>query len=279
MSPVSPEASSYGRGGGSVVAVLVRNWHLVIQLTKRNVVGRYRGSVLGLAWSLFHPILMLSVYTFVFGVVFRSRWGGGEQSTLEFSTLLFAGIIVHGFFAECIVRSPGLIIGNAQYVKKVVFPLEILPWVTVLSALFHTTISVVVLVVFYMLISATLNWTIVFVPIVLVPIMVLATGVAWGLSALAVYVRDVSHVVGVIATVLLFTSPIFYPIEAMPEFIRPIIYLNPLSFIVEQLREVVIWGRLPNFRGLSIYLLVGILVAWVASRWFRRLRPGFADVL
>jgi len=221
----------------------------------------------------------LSVYTFVFGVVFRSRWGGGEQSTLEFSTLLFAGIIVHGFFAECLVRSPGLIIGNTQYVKKVVFPLEILPWVTVFSALFHTTISVVVLVAFYLLISATLNWTIVFVPVVLFPIMVLATGVAWGLSALAVYVRDVSHIVGVIATVLLFTSPIFYPVEALPEFIRPIIYLNPLSFIVEQLRDVVIWGRLPNIRGLAIYLLIGILVAWAAANWFRKLRPGFADVL
>jgi len=263
----------------AVVATLYKHWSLVYQLTRRNVVGRYRGSVLGLAWSLFYPVLMLSVYTFVFGVVFRSRWSSTEQSTWEFATVLFVGIIVHGFFAECIVRSSGLIVGNSQYVKKVVFPLEILPWVTVFSALFHASISILVLLVFYLLVSATLHWTVILVPAVLLPMVILAAGVSWCISSIAVYVRDVSHIVGVIATVLLFTSPIFYPIEALPEAIRPYVYLNPLSFIVEQMRNVVIWGRLPDWIGLLIYLLIGSAAAWLSVIWFRKLRPGFADVV
>ena len=153
-----------------------RSRDLVWQMTKREVIGRYRGSVLGLLWSFFNPILMLTIYTFVFSVVFKARWGSGGESRFEFALILFAGLIVFNLFAECVNRAPSLIVGNVNYVKKVVFPLEILPLVTMGAALFHCAISLGVLIVFYGLLSGSLPWTIVFAPVVVTPLLLVTLG-------------------------------------------------------------------------------------------------------
>lgn len=261
------------------VLSLWRNRHLVWQLAKREVVGRYRGSVLGILWSFFNPVLMLAVYTFVFSVVFKARWAGGSESKTEFAIVLFAGMIVHALFAECVNRAPGLILGNVNYVKKVVFPLEILPWVALGAALFHAAISVLVLLLFYLIVNQSLQWTVVFLPIVLAPFVFLVMGLSWFLASLGVYVRDVGQTIGIVTTVLMFLSPVFYPVSALPEAFQPWLLANPLTFIIEQTREVLIWGRLPDWRGLALYAVVSLGVAWLGYVWFQKTRKGFADVV
>jgi lipopolysaccharide transport system permease protein len=255
------------------------NRDLIGQMVQREVVGRYRGSLMGLLWSFFNPLLMLLVYTFVFSVVFNARWGEGTGDRTEFAIILFAGLIVHSLFAECLNRSPGLILSNVNYVKKVVFSLEILPWVAMGSTLFHTAVSVLVLLIFYSAIHASLNLTVIFLPFVLFPLVLLTMGVSWFLASLGVYLRDVGHTVGILTTVLLFMSPIFYPISALPERLRPFLLLNPLTFIIEQTRAVIIWGRMPDWKGLALYFTLSLLVAWMGLYWFQRTRKGFADVL
>lgn len=256
-----------------------RSRDLIWQLTKREVVGRYRGSILGLFWSFFNPVLMLTIYTYVFSVVFKARWGDVGESRFEFALILFAGLIVFNFFTECISRAPTLIVGNVNYVKKVVFPLEILPLVTLSAALFHGVVSLGVLLVFYVLATASLHWTIIFVPLVVLPFLLTTLGISWFLASLGVFVRDVAQTIGLLMTVLMFISPIFYPVSALPKEYQAIVYMNPLTFIIEQMRDVLIWGKLPSWSGLCVMMLVGIVVAWLGLVWFQKTRKGFADVL
>lgn len=253
---------------------------LIWQLAKREVLGRYRGSLLGLAWSLFSPLLMLAVYTFVFGVVFRAKWGLGPSETMfDFAMMLFAGLIVFSILGECLMRSPSLILANPNYVKKVVFPLEVMPIVLVLSALFHAAVSVAVLVAMLVVTRAALPWTIIFLPLVLVPVVALCLGVSWFLSSLGVYLRDTAQVTGVIASALLFLSPIFFPSSALSEQVRLLIMLNPLSFPIEQAREVLMWGRLPDWGRLALYAIGSLILMQGGYWWFQRTRRGMADVM
>jgi lipopolysaccharide transport system permease protein len=252
---------------------------LILQMIRREVVGRYRGSLLGILWSFFNPILMLAVYTFVFSVVFQARWGEGTGSKTEFAIILFAGLIVYSLFAECLNRAPGLILSNVNFVKKVVFPLEILPWVALGASLFHTAISIGVLLIFYVLVNLDFNWTAIFLPLVLLPLAILTMGLSWFLASIGVYLRDVGQTIGIVTTVMLFLSPIFYPVAALPEEYRLLLELNPLSFIIEQARDVLVWGKPPDWMGLSVYLVCAIMVAWLGLSWFQKTRRGFADVL
>lgn len=259
---------------------LWRNRSLIWQMTRREVVGRYRGSVMGLAWSFFNPVLMLFVYTFVFSVVFKARWGvGGEDSKADFAIVLFVGMIVHGLFAECVNRAPGLILSNINYVKKVVFPLEILPWVAMGSALFNSLVSTVVLLLAQLIINQSMPWTSVFFPMVLLPLVFAGMGFAWFLAALGVFVRDIGQVTGIFTTVLMFMSPVFYPMSALPKEYQVWLQLNPLTLIIEESREVLILGSLPDWFSLAIALLAGLAIAAAGFWWFQKTRKGFADVL
>jgi lipopolysaccharide transport system permease protein len=254
-------------------------WYLIRQLARREVVGRYRGSVLGILWSFGHPVLMLLVYMFVFGVVFQVRWGLDIDSPLAFGMILFAGLLVHGFFAECAVRSTALVTGNPNYVKKVVFPLDVLPWMNVLVGLFHFAAGCLVLIVVVMLFHTGITPMVLLVPVVVAPIVVLSIGLGWWLSALTVYVRDVAQVTGILTTVLLFLAPILYPLTAVPEAWRPLMYLNPLTVIVEALRAVVIFGVQPAWLHLGLYTLVAGAVFTGGYWFFQRARRGFPDAL
>ncbi|MGZ8234937.1 MULTISPECIES: ABC transporter permease [Methylobacter] len=260
---------------------LWRNRQLIVQMTKREVVGRYKGSIMGLAWSFFNPVFMLVVYTFVFSEIFKSRWGGagGDDSKTQFAVVLFVGMIVLSLFSEVVNRAPGLILSNVNYVKKVVFPLEILAVIAMGAALFHSLISLGVLLAAFMLFSGYLHWTAIFTPLVLLPLVIVTLGICWMLASLGVFLRDVGQTIGIITTVLMFLSPVFYPVTAVPEKFRPFIMANPLTFIIEQAREVLIWGHLPNWTGLGIYTIVATVTAWAGYAFFQKTRKGFADVL
>jgi lipopolysaccharide transport system permease protein len=263
----------------AMVRSLWHNRNLIRVLVVREVAGRYRGSVLGILWSFFNPVFMLAVYTFVFSVVFKARWGTAGESRAEFALILFTGLLIFNLFAECINRAPSLILGNANYVKKVVFPLEILPWVTFGAALFHTLVSLGVWLLFSLAVLGAPPATMLLFPLILAPLALLVMGLSWFLASLGVFLRDVAQIVGVMTTVLMFLTPIFYPVSAIPEPYRSLLYLSPLTFIVEQGRNVLIfgsglaWGRLGLLTGLAL------VVAWLGFAWFQKTRKGFADVL
>ena len=266
----------------SLAAMLKSLWgnrELIAQMTRREVVGRYKGSVMGLLWSFLNPLFMLVVYTFVFSVVFKARWSGGGESQTQFAVILFAGMTVHALFAEVLNRAPGIILGNVNYVKKVVFPLEILAVISLGAALFHALVSLIVLLVAFAMLNGFIQWTAIFAPLVLLPLIFLSLGFGWILSSLGVFVRDIGQLIGVFTTALLFLSPVFFPVSALPESFQPWLNLNPLTFIIEQTRDVLIWGRMPDWEGLTLYLIGAGIFAWLGYFWFQKTRKGFADVL
>lgn len=225
---------------------------------------------------------MLAIYTFVFGVVFKVRvnqGSGGSDDMFEFALLLFAGLIVFNLFSECISRAPGVVLANINYVKKVIFPLEILPWVTLGSALFHAGISLLVLLIFLLAIGHAVSWTLLWLPLVILPLLLLIMGLSWMLASIGVFVRDIGQFIGLGLTMLLFLSPVFYPASALPEAMRAYLFLNPLTFIIEQTRTIVLSGQSPDWVGLVIYFAIAVVIAWTGLFWFEKTRNGFADVL
>ncbi|AEJ00318.1 ABC-2 type transporter [Nitrosomonas sp. Is79A3] len=262
---------------------LRQHYPLILQMIKREVIGRYRGSFLGLLWTFVNPILMLAIYTFVFGVVFKIRLDPQNTDIYDdkfaFALLLFTGLILFNLFSECLSRAPGLVLANVNYVKKVIFPLEILPLVSLGSALFHAGISFLVLVIFILVIDHPIHWTLICLPIIILPLLLLVLGLSWMLASIGVYVRDIGQFIGLILTMLLFMSPIFYPASALPESVRDYLFLNPLTFVIEQARAVTLYGQLPDWSGLVIYYMLACIIAWVGLMWFMKTRKGFADVL
>ncbi len=258
---------------------LLRSSPLIKQMVRREVIGRYRGSFLGLLWSFINPVLMLTVYTFVFGFVFKARWGQGDTDKYEFAMVLFAGLIVFNLFSECVLRAPGLILANVNYVKKVIFPLEILPWVALGSALFHSSISLGVLLIFLALLGHPFSWAMLWLPVIVLPFLLLIMGLSWLLASIGVFVRDVGQLVGMTVTVLMFMSPIFYPLSALPESVSAYLFLNPVTFVVEQVRNVLLWNLQPNWPHWAIYSAVSLVIAWFGLFLFEKTRKGFADVL
>lgn len=249
-------------------------------MTRREIQKKYQGTFLGLAWSVLSPLLMLAVYTFVFGVVFKTRWGdSGEESYLDFAIKIFAGLIVFGIFSDLVNQAPSLVVGNTNYVKRVIFPLEILSIVSAGSTLFNAIVSVLVLLLVQFLLKGFLPLTFVFFPVIVLPVVLLGLGASWFFSALAVYVRDIAQFLGLLTSILFFTSAIFFPVSALPENYQFLIHLNPLVSIIEQSRNVLIYGKFPDWGSILIVSIFSILVAWLGFWWFQKTRKGFADVL
>lgn len=252
---------------------------LLLRLTWREIAGRYRGAWLGLAWSVLTPLLLLAVYTFVFGVVFVPRLGtASAKGHFDFALSLFAGLIVFNFFAEVINRAPGLIVANPNYVKKVLFPLYLLPLAAVGAALFHAAVSSLLLCAALALLGRLSPWAWAL-PMVWLPYVLLVLGLAWVLAALGVYLRDLSQVVGMATTVLLFLSPVFYPVAALPPPLQPWVYWNPLTLPIETTRALILGGPLPDTGLLLLYSVCATAVAALGALWFEKTKKGFADVL
>ncbi len=257
------------------------NRALIVALVKREVVGRYRGSILGVGWSFLRPLFLLLVYSLVFGAILQARWGGGEgpHSIAEFAIILFAGLVVFDLFSEVVNRAPLLVLANPNYVKKVVFPLEILPPVALGSGLVHLLASMIILLAGEILLFHSIPWTAVLFPLAILPLVLCSLGLAWFLASLGVYLRDVSQVTGTITTALMFLSGIFFPPSALPEAYRFLLEWNPLSWSIEASRQVLVFGTLPDFTRLGVFSLVGLITTWLGYAWFQKTRPGFADVI
>lgn len=253
--------------------------HLTFELTRREILGRYRGANFGLLWSLIGPLMMLVVYTVAFGTIFGSRWNQASGDTAAFGMVLFLGILTHGFVAECLIRAPRLMIENANYVKRVVFPLQVLGWTTALSALFHMAMNVLVFAVLNAVLFGKFSSYIVLVPVVVLPLLLIAVAACWVFASLGVYLRDISQAMPVIVTAMLFLSSAIVPVDSLSPAYQRIFHLNPLTFFIDQIREVALWGRLPDWPGLALAMAIALVALYLAHAWFRFTSKGFADVL
>jgi lipopolysaccharide transport system permease protein len=259
---------------------LWKNRELWWRLTEREVLGRYRGSLLGIGWSFITPLAMLAVYTFVFSQVFKARWGGLEQAgPLGFAVNLFAGLIVFNLFSECVSKAPGLVVGNPNYVKKVVFPLEVLGSVAVGSAVFHAITSLVILLVFELIAFHHLPITLLWLPLVWLPLVLGSLACTWLLSAAGVFLRDIGQLIGVALNMLMFLSPIFFPVSALPPKWQPFLALNPLAQTIEQTRRITLESCNPDWGYVVLGTLITVLACEICFRAFQKSKRAFADVL
>jgi lipopolysaccharide transport system permease protein len=257
-----------------------RHANLIFQFVRRDIEGRYRASMLGVAWAVLIPLAMVTVYTFIFRHVFKARWGSSDGgSDLEFALFLYTGLAVFNFFAECVTRAPGLVLAHPNLVKRVVFPLEVLPWVSALAAGFHLAIALVLLLVGAALLRGGLPLTVLALPAVWLPLLPLALGLGWLLAALGVFVRDIGQVLAVAISLLMFLCPVFYPLSALPEQWRPVLALNPLATIIEGTRSVLLENQLPDWGALALQLTACLAIALAGAAFFRATRHGFADVV
>jgi lipopolysaccharide transport system permease protein len=256
-----------------------RNRKLILRLAKREIEARYRGSLLGIFWTVLVPVIMLLVYGFTFTVVFQAKWEIPAGGKGHFVLLLFSGLIIFNLFSECLNRAPGLLLQHASYIKKVVFPLEILPWVTLIVALFNAATSSVILAIVYAVLLGVPPITAVYLPLMLLPILFLSLGLTLFFSSVGVFVRDLQQLMGLITMVIMFLSPLFYPISALPERYRTYIKFSPISLAIEESRKVLFLGQSPDFVVWGIYLACSWLVAWVGFIWFMKTKKGFADVV
>jgi lipopolysaccharide transport system permease protein len=264
------------------LSFLTTGWthrRLIVRLARRKIEARYRGSMLGSLWTLIQPLLLLSVYSFVFGSVFDSRWRLQDGHETHFALAVFAGMVLFSVFSDCVNEAPGLLINNQIYIKQVRFPVEVLPWVNLLGALFTFAVNSAMLLAFVLFARGLPPRAALALPVVLAPLLLLTLGVTWMLSSAGVFLRDLGPIAGVATTALMFLSPVFYPVTRIPAPFRSYYAFNPFVSIIEGFRGALFEGRWPEPRVLLLSTLAGWGVAWLGYAGFMKAKRGFADVL
>ncbi|MCD4749634.1 MAG: ABC transporter permease [Thermoanaerobaculales bacterium] len=259
--------------------IAVEHRHLIRRLAIRQIRGKYVGSVLGLLWSALNPLFLLAVFTFVFSVVFQARWGVELENRTHFALVLFSGLLVYNLLQHCLTMAPSVVVNNPSFVKKVVFPLEILPWILLIEGIFHAVVGFTVFFVAYFVIMGFPPASAFFLPLVLLPLCLFLLGSMWLIASIGVYVRDLGQVMGVLVLTLMFLSPLFYPLEAVPERYRIVIHLSPLTYVLSQVREILFWGGSPNWIVFSFSVVATATFAWLSFDWFMVTKRGFSDVV
>ncbi|WP_041523939.1 ABC transporter permease [Gilvimarinus agarilyticus] len=262
-----------------LLSALRRYSSLFSMMVGRDIAARYKGSLLGFFWAAINPFLLMVVYGFVFGVIFQARWPAQGDEPVSFVVLLFCGLIAHLMFSDVLGRSASVIRDNANYVKKVVFPLTIFGGVVSFSALFHFLVSFVVLLLVSWAMGGYVSWHIIFLPLLLLQFLLLCTGVAWFVSVLGVFFKDLTHIIGFISTVFLFTCPIFFPTSYVPEQYQVILSVNPLTYYVEAIRGIVVYHTLPTLAVFTCASVVALATFAFGFWFFRKTKSSFADVV
>lgn len=263
------------------IRLVAEHNYLLRQMLRRNIAARYKGSALGFLWSFAHPLMMLCVYTFVFGIVFKARWGveAFEDNRAAFPLIMFCGMAVFNIFAESVNTSVGVVVDNPGLVKKVIFPLELLPLCNVATACVFGLAWFALLLVGGAVFLGHISVTLLLLPVTLIPLLLLSAGVSFFVASLGVYLRDMRQLVGLVTQILFFMTPIFYPISIVPEHLRWILEINPLSPVVEQTRRLFLYDQLPEPGVCAVMFLVSGVVFQLGLSWFVKTKKGFADVL
>jgi lipopolysaccharide transport system permease protein len=264
----------------NMIRNLMQHKSLIFRFIHRNVLLRYRGSYLGSCWSLLRPLALLGIYAVVFGQIFESKMGvDPDESAFDFTLALFCGILLFQFFGECAGSAPLLIVTNVNYVKKVVFPLEILPIATVGAALIHMIVGFVPLFIALIWVDGGVPVTAFYFPVIVMPLVFLSMGICWLLSSMGVFVRDLNTVAPLLITILMFGSAIFYSLKSIPQSLLPYFQLNPIASIIDQARNAVLWGVSPSWPEYGVILFGSLFVMIFGYYFFMRTKKGFADVL
>lgn len=286
LSYQSNGARNDGGAGNGPLEVFRSFWNertLLRRLVKREVEARYRGSLFGLAWTFVTPVVLVAVYTFVFSVIFGMRWkgidGAAVGDNVSFGIVLFTGLVLFQFFSDSLNRAPGLMLENPTYIKKIVFPLDLMAWVSLGVGLVNLAAGVLVLVLAHLVLIGLPPPTALLFPILLLPLGLLTVGLVWIVSAVGVYLRDLRQIVGLVTTIMMFLSPIFYPLSMVPEAYRSLLHLNPLTWPITAARQLLLEGTVPPVAEFGIYTAVAFLTAWVGLVFFRKVKRGFIDVL
>lgn len=259
---------------------LLSHLYLIKTFTIREIQNRYKGSLLGILWALITPILMLLVFSFVFGEIFQAKWPGNTGTNkIDFAINLFIGLSIFWYFADILAKSPTIISSVPNYVKKVIFPLEILPLVTILSTLVYLIINFIIIFITILITSNHISITIISIPLLIVITIPLLLGISLLLSAIGVYAKDIGVIIGVFINLLMFLSPIFYPISAIPEKMIWLFNLNPLTAIIEESRKVLLYNSWPDWNIVFVYTIISLLVYYVGNKIFKITKKGFADVI
>lgn len=254
--------------------------YLIRQLVERELTARFKRSRGGMLWVVLQPLLMLAGYTLAFGVILKSRWGGsGSGSSAEFALIMFAGLIFFNFFSAVVSAAPGLIVHNKPYVQKMVFPVEVLSWSTLLAALIHGVVSLMIWMIFSVAIRGYIPVALLWLPLVVIPFALFTLGCCWFLAAAGVFHPDIEHVIPMAMLMLMLLSPLFFPISAIPEHVRFLFDYNPMAYVLEQARQIMIYGDAPDFGVVAVGAAVGLLFAWLGLVSFVKNRNGFADAV
>lgn len=276
-------SASYASRPGSLLAEpflsIWRNREIFRRVVTRDVLSSFRGSVLGLSWLVVVPLTLVAIYTFVFGAVLKSSWAVTTHTPYEVPLIFFTGLIVFGFFMEIISRAPNFIRDNKTYVTKIIFPVDILCWVLVGTALFKFCVNLVLLLVAVLIVTGGLPLRALLIPVLMLPFVLLTAGIGWILAAIGAFIRDLSHALQAVGPIIMFMSPIFYAASQVPEAFRPIFYANPLTFLLEGMRGLLFFDQTFSLQAYLVYCLVALAVFLFGYAFFQRLRPGFADVI
>ncbi|KPV58963.1 hypothetical protein QJ48_13500 [Paenibacillus sp. A3] len=264
----------------SILRNLFNHRNLLFQFIQRDIVARYRGSYLGLVWTLIQPLVMLVVYSFVFSVIFKVKWGNAEGvSKLDFAMVTFAGLIIFQIFSEPMYRSTAILSANSNYVKRVVFPLEILPTSAVFSSFVLNCFSMAILfgaLIFY---QYPVGWNALFLPVILIPLLLFTLGFSYIVTTLGIFFKDLGQAMSIIMNILFYISPVFYPITAVPKEFQIYMMFNPLTFFVESFRAVVIYNSQPNWSNYCVLLAISIVIFIFGSTLFNKTKETFSDVI
>jgi lipopolysaccharide transport system permease protein len=259
--------------------VMANHFDLLRQLVVRDILARYKGALLGLSWAAISPLALLGIYSFVFGYIFKARWTAGEDTNVPYAIVLFVGLILHSLISEVFSRAPSVIAAQSNLVKKVVFPLYLLPLVIVGSGLFQLVISFFIWTISASYFEIFPNWVWLLAPMILLPLAIFACGISWLVASLGVFIKDISQFSGLFATLLLFLSPIFYQIDSLPKFVQGFIYINPLTVPVLEMQSLLFKGSFSNYEAIAMYNLASIVFSLTSLFLFEKIKPSFSEVL
>ena len=247
--------------GVKFIGGLIKTWELIVQLSKREVFNRYRGSKLGLAWTAINPLIMLSIYTLVFSQIFNARWETESinNGTVQFGLNLYCGLNVFNVFSEVASKAPMLITGNPNYVKKVVFPLHTLGVSLTISAAVHSAISLAILSIAKLILEGRITLNLYQIAIAWIPLYLGCLVMAWLISTIAVFARDIEQIINAVISMTMFLSPIFYPKSALPEKIQWIATINPLASVIENSRKIIMNNERLEVMPIIVQITIGLL--------------------
>ncbi len=266
-------------GRYSLFTTLRNRADLLWALSCRDILQKYRGSLLGFCWTFITPLALLGIYTVVFGTIMKMSWGPEDSGLGGFAIMLFCGLIPFSFFNEVLTRCSQIIIGSPNYVKRISFPTEILPVIVNISGWVHMLISVAILCGAQLFFTGKIAWTIVFLPLVWLPLLISALACSFVVAAVGVFLRDLPHLLGLAFSALFFLTPIIYPAERVPENLQFILYINPIAYAATNMRQIMVFGIIPNWTTLTLFTLVSLVGLFLGAAYFDRVKRRFADVL